>query len=316
MKGSLRRSGFTLIELLVVIAIIGVLISLLLPAVQKVRAAALRTRCQNALKQLGLSLHSYHDVNGSLPPGASSKVPPVEYHHWWSWVARLMPFYEQDNLHKAADDFAHQPNHYFPWGPPPNPALAVPNYVVQCPADTRVLVAEYVLENPDTNQRITVALTSFLGVTGISNVPFGKATSSEGLFFMESHVRFAEVTDGLSNTLMVGERPPSEDMIFGWWFAGEGQRYTTGSGDVVLGVNDPNVTYSHCTPYGENAGYYQFSPGSLTNNCDQFHFWSLHAGGANFMFADASVHFFSYSVGNDVMRAMATRSGGEVVQLP
>jgi prepilin-type N-terminal cleavage/methylation domain-containing protein/prepilin-type processing-associated H-X9-DG protein len=311
MRDSLRRSGFTLIELLVVIAIIGVLISLLLPAVQKVRDAANRTRCQNALKQLGLSLHNYHDVNGSLPPAASTKLPPTEYRWWWSWIGRLMPYYEQDNLYKAADDFSH--SHTNPWGPPSNPALAVPNYVVQCPANSRTLVAEYVLENPWTNQHITVALTSFLGVTGISNVAHPK--DGEGLFFMESHVRFAEITDGLSNTLMIGERPPSEDMIFGWWFAGQGQN-NSASGDVVLGVNDPNVTYSQCKPYGQNNGYYQFSPGNLNNNCDQFHFWSLHAGGANFLLADASVHFLNYSISNDVMVALATRQGGEPVQLP
>src|SRR5262249_46490486 len=141
--------------------------------------------------------------------------------------------------------------HSNPWGPPSNPALGYPNYVVECPADNRVLVAEYVYENPQTKKHLTVALTSFLGVTGISIVPAGKPTAGEGICFMESHVRFAEISDGLSNTLMVGERPPSEDMIFGWWFAGEGQNYNTGSGDVVLGVNDPNVTYGQC-PRGQN----------------------------------------------------------------
>ena len=80
----------------------------------------------------------------------------------------------------------------------------------------------------------------------------------------------------------MGERPPSEDLIFGWWFAGQGQDYT-GSGDVVLGTNEHNVTYpySQC-PYGP----YQFGPGSVNNNCDQFHFWSLHAGGGNFLLAE------------------------------
>jgi prepilin-type N-terminal cleavage/methylation domain-containing protein len=314
MKRFRCRSGFTLIELLVVIAIIGVLVSLLLPAVQKVRDAALRTRCQNGLKQLGLALHSYHDIYGSLPPGASSILPSPDDHWWWSWMARLMPFYEQDNLYKVADEFAHQPGHLSPWGPPANPALAVPQYVLQCPADTRTLVANWVLENPDTNEHITVAFTTFLGVNGTHFTLDPKNDPARGLFFMESHVRFAEITDGLSSTLMVGERPPSEDGIFGWWFAGEGQHYSTGSGDVVLGTNERNETYPGvCNYYGTR---YQFSPGSVNNLCDQFHFWSLHAGGANFMLADASVHFFTYGIDPSILPAMATRDGGEVVQLP
>jgi len=304
MTRSLRRSGFTLIELLVVIAIIGVLMSLLLPAVQRVREASNRTKCSNSLKQVGLALHGYHDIYGTLPPGLSLKESDKWY---WSWMSRLMPFIEQDNLYKVAENWAQQPGHGNPWFPM-NPALYVVQPMFTCPSDTRVLVATWVTDG----WRLDIAFTSFQGVSGINQHSFSPVKPKEiGLFYVESHVRFAEITDGLSNTLMVGERPPSKDLVFGWWFAGAGED-NYGTSDVLLGMNEINTYYSHC---GYNKAY-QFSPGSVDNDCDQYHYWSLHPGGANFLLADASVHFLSYSTANDVMLALGTRSGGEPVQLP
>jgi prepilin-type N-terminal cleavage/methylation domain-containing protein/prepilin-type processing-associated H-X9-DG protein len=303
MKRSLRRSGFTLIELLVVIAIIGVLISLLLPAVQRVRESANRTKCSNALKQVGLALHGYHDINGALPPALSLKETTRYY---WSWMSRLMPFIEQDNLFKIADAWAQDPAHMNPWFPQ-NPALSVVQPMYTCPSDNRVLVATYVTDG----WTLDIAFTSFLGVSGIDKNSIYDATKVKlGQFYVESHVRFAEITDGLSNTLLVGERPPSADLVFGWWFAGAGED-NYGTSDVILGVNELNAYYGGCSP-----GPYQFGPGKISNNCDQYHYWSLHSGGANFLLADASVHFFPYGISNDTMRAMATHMGGEVVELP
>jgi prepilin-type N-terminal cleavage/methylation domain-containing protein/prepilin-type processing-associated H-X9-DG protein len=304
MTRSLRRFGFTLIELLVVIAIIGVLMSLLLPAVQRVRESANRTKCSNSLKQVGLALHGYHDIHGTLPPALSLKETTKWY---WSWMSRLMPFIEQDNLFKVAEDWAEKPGHMSPWFPM-NPALYVVQPMLTCPSDSRVLVATWVTDG----WTLDIAFTSYLGVSGLNQQSFNPVKPKEiDLFYVESHVRFAEITDGLSNTLMVGERPPSQDLVFGWWFAGAGED-NYGTSDVILGVNEINTYYSQC---GYNKAY-QFSPGTIDNDCDQYHFWSLHQGGANFLLADASVHFLNYSIPNEVMLALGTRSGGEPVQLP
>ena len=139
--------------------------------------------------------------------------------------------------------------------------------------------------------------------------------------------RMGDVTDGTSNTLFVGERPPSSTLDYGWWFAGAGQA-GTGSCDVILGTNDINLQTSYLNGSTGNTaqndppdfcpvGPYQFGPGTPNNPCDQFHFWSFHSGGANFLYADASVHFLAYTVSPvQVMPAMATYNGGEVFTQP
>jgi prepilin-type processing-associated H-X9-DG protein len=150
-----------------------------------------------------------------------------------------------------------------------------------------------------------VAYTDYLGNEGIN---FRRL---DGVLFLDSKVRLTDITDGLSSTLLVAERPPSADGIFGWWYAGGGQDQD-GSGQAVLGVREKNSGYVGSCPNGP----YDYGPGKPQNQCDMFHFWSLHAGkGANFLFCDGSVHFIPYAA-KDIMPALATRDGHEAVNVP
>jgi prepilin-type N-terminal cleavage/methylation domain-containing protein/prepilin-type processing-associated H-X9-DG protein len=328
MNRSAWRSAFTLIELLVVIAIIAVLIGLLLPAVQKVRDAAGRVQCQNHLRQIGLALHGYHDTFRVFPPALDSTVQRYWY---WSWLARVLAFVEGNNLWAAADAYAAQgdkvvpftePSPYHYWNPygdwsitsgpvnPDNPAFGTIEPLYNCPADPRTLVAQRVPTGNGSSYWDRVALTAYLGVSGIRGdytAPVGQKWN--GILYVRSKVRMADITDGTSNTLLVGERMPSRDLEDGWWFAGAGYD-NSGTGDIVLGARD--VGYADgkgCTP---NSAWVGLRPGRTDVNCDQAHFWSLHAGGANFLFADGSTHFFSYAA-DTVLPALATRNGGEAV---
>ena len=315
-----RRSGFTLIELLVVIAIIAILIGLLLPAVQKVRDAAARTKCQNNLKQIGLACHNYNDTLNTLPPGVTRSGGNPRLFEYWSWLARLMPFVEQDNLYRQADTWQRTtgsyingtpPYYWWPWGgfwlnpptPPGNPALGTIVNIYTCPADGRTLQ----IWN-DTGDHLTIAFTSYLGVAGASG-DFNNISANKqllGMFYYRSSMRLTDVTDGLSNTLMAGERPPSADLYYGWWFAGAGWD-GSGVGDVVLGSTELGYAASLGCP-ASKVGLQQ---GRVNDPCDQVHFWSLHAGGANFVRGDGSVRMIPYYA-NKVFPPLCTAQNGEI----
>ena len=334
-----RRLGFTLIELLVVIGIIGVLIALLLPAVQKIREAANRVHCLNNLKQIGLALHNYHDSYGRFPPsldeGQFPWAPPPNqgWYPNWSWMARLMPFYEQGNLWRQADDWAHIGNgsrsdfHWWPWwGNPPNPALGTPNKIVICPSEPRNLL----VQDEDLGMGpVAIAFTDYLGVDGIRGDdivdPAGKRADKSGILInsvwgIKRKINIASITDGASNTLMMGERPPSADLFSGWWFAGSGFDWS-GVGDVTLGAREtvyaldalgpvtPGIFWGSC-PQSKIG----FQPGDINDDCDMVHFWSWHPGGGNWLWGDGSARFSAYAM-DEVLPQLCTRNGGEVVSL-
>ncbi len=346
MSRKATRSGFTLIELLVVIAIIAILIGLLLPAVQRTREAANRIKCANNLKQMGLALHQYHDVENSFPPGVDNRFT-VFWH--WSWMARILPYIEEGNLYNEALAFASSPSaavnwyapppsgtagyaSWSPWGgwvfglpgPGPNPALSrvVPLYV--CPSDIQRPVTQF---TSFSGVRLVQAYTDYQGVSGLNY------QTNDGVLGSNFPVRIADITDGTSNTLMVGERAQMKTQRYGVWFAGCGQYgigvpigdEQRGSADVVLGVREINSQHNGYPDMDElcPAGPYHFqAPGQIRDasgkplpDCDAFHYWSYHIAGANFLLADGSVHFLAYGA-DPVFPALGTRAGGEIDQVP
>lgn len=328
-----RTAAFTLVELLVVIAIIGILVGLLLPAVQAAREAARRAQCVNNLKQQALGMHNHHDTfrrfpsahqlgmtwytsyQRQAPPGGftPNSSYPAEG-PFWSWMLRITPFIEMTNLYNAFDKSGVPAA--WPWWQKPNGVklhgTLCPTFV--CPSDFRG-GAKW------TDGTDESALTSYLGVTGRNQ--FREASGQDGILFVNSGVKMGHITDGTSNTLMVGERPPSSRLEYGWQWAGSGDSPYFGACDVVLGVHE-RAELPTATPDF-------FRPGAVQDPTDahRYHFWSLHPGGANWAICDGSVKFISYSSGGPqavgttttpakptVVEAMSTRAGGEIFELP
>jgi len=289
----MKRRAFSLVELLLVLAIIAVLIGLLLPAIQKAREAASRIRCAGNLRQIGLALHMHHENAGAFPAGCSIQggSDPRLYQ---AWSGRLMPYLGQEPLWRITEAaYASQPDSF---KNPPHVGLSTILPIFLCPTDGRIHSPGALGKN--------VGFTSYLGVEGTDLL------AKNGILFDDSTVRLAEVADGSSNTLIVGERPPNSTGSLGWWYAGRGQP-SSGSLDVTLGAGELNVSGSFPLGQGCGSGPFLFGPGRFSNDCDAFHFWSPHAGGgAHFLFADGAVRFISYS-GAGVLPALATRAGSE-----
>ncbi len=302
-----RRPGLSLIEVLVVFGIIGLLIGLVVPAVQQARESASRASCQNRLHQIALGLHGYHDAQGAFPIGLDRSPYGIGNGslEGVSWRAKILPFIDQDAL--SLQTVAALTQDPFPWQYPPHVGLVTVLAVYGCPSDARV---DQLHDGPD---GILAAYGSFLGVEG------EHPGSSNGVFPVGYAVRMAEITDGTSSTIMVGERPPSVRLDSGWWycphlvFLDESRRIAGYyAHDSILSAVMGKET-SNCSP--PPSGLFVFGPGRLTNECDMYHFWSLHTGGANFAFADGSVRFLSYSI-SPLLPQLASRNGGEVVTPP
>ena len=285
-----RRKAFTLIELLVVITIIGILIALLLPAVQAAREAARQLSCTNNLKQIGLAMHLYHNSYQRLPPGWSAYDPAGRPYPMgepgWGWAARILPFIEQANVENNLVDYGQS-------------ILAAQNDAARltristfrCPSDT----GNPVFTDGDGGlPPVEFATANYVGVFGTKNIHDchllgpGQQYISDGPLFHNSQVRFDDIRDGLSQTFLVGERTSRLDYST-WPGARPGDECGPGR---ILGT----------------AGYPPNSEATDIHN-----FSSNHPNGTNFLSADGSVRLISQTIDTAAYHALCTYDGGEII---
>lgn len=308
------KKAFTLVELLVVIAIIGTLVGLLLPAVQMARESARRSSCQNNLRQLAIAVHNSADSNRRFPfngdpitkTGIYANGSTTEAH--WSWIARTLPFLEQKPLY----DIARISENVSPLDVSVRQAIETELKIILCPSDGRAQGTK--LDRPHFTN-IPVGLTSYKGVAG-SNWAFGNwvvvdprtiygddgLSSGNGLMYAEDvkvKTTFALVTDGTSNTFMIGEDLPDSNLHCSWPYS----HHATGTCAIPLntGLPRPLTTPIDTTP---------------PNWINVYSFRSRHPGGGQFAFVDGSVVFVPQTIDLGVYRALSTVDGGEVVQVP
>ena len=306
--GSNNRIAFTLVELLVVIAIIGILIGMLLPAVQSVREAARRTACANKVRQIGLSLHLHHDSQERFPSGWDNLG--------WTWPCWILPFIEQQNLAQTlvASEFG---DGAWTGSTPNTAAAATPIALFRCPTSP-------VIENIDYNNIVDRAPSDYRGSAGsqatsddastaIPNTLSLENRKLDGILFGCSQIRFRDVTDGLSNTICLAESLTDP------FFVRNGQ----GMDHWVLG--SPQADPYSCdqgtagTEFSEvvGTGYYRMNlrlrePGQ-TGYAMEMSFGSYHPGGMYVGFGDNSVRFVQESVELSVYTSLFSRDGGEPV---
>jgi prepilin-type N-terminal cleavage/methylation domain-containing protein/prepilin-type processing-associated H-X9-DG protein len=318
MNANQRIRAFTLVELLVVIAIIAVLIGLLLPAVQKVREAANKTKCANNLKQMGLAMAMFHDEWGQYPPGLgfigdNYTGSPANYGTyvlltpnppWGSWHVHLLPYLEQQNLYEQLVP-TKITSFSVTW------QAQVPQYL--CPSDPIAIMQHDPYLHYPTN--------SYVGVRGVDRTPvdigINGDPNADGVLYWRSKTKQVDVIDGLSNTVFVGERAGimANSMVFvdgETWYVEPTAVFT--SSRVTSGTQATAPFFP--TSDFPNGGYdcpspsVYHSPDDLKSACNFSSFWSHHTGGCNFLLGDGSVKFVKYSA-RDVLNAMATRAGNE-----
>lgn len=316
-----RGNGFTLVELLVVIAIIGVLIALLLPAVQAAREAARRTQCLNHLKQIGVANQLYHDSKKSFPPGicvpigngiggdvaagscpggtADGCPPQAIPGKWGSWLTWILPYIEEDNLFSRLK--GHNPGlngreYNYSVGPNSLGATFLPGYV--CPSD-------------EASERTVVyngyhfGINSYFGNAGTKAWPIAQATFN-GVLFYNSKVRISEITDGTSHTLLAGERNSADPT---WTDTANPLTGFRGWAWTNYNSGQDNLGDTH---WPVNSTTAQVGPTSRRTN-----FGSGHPGGASFVFGDGSVRFLTLVSSGDLvtLQRLSMRADEEVIDL-
>lgn len=289
-----RRGGFSLVELLVAIGIISILVGLSLPAIQAAREAGRRSQCQNKMRQLGLAMLNYESSHQLFPTGYSTQ--PGSATPLATWIVPLLPYMEQSSIYDQSRlAYSSVEN---PFVNPPHTAFGTVMPSLVCPSNPNALLLKYF------SGYSGAAATTYLGVMGTTS------EAKDGILFDGSKIRLAQVKDGLSNTILIGERPPSADGWFGWWYCGFGQNGTS-SLDALMAVRELNLRQRGNAACAD--GPFAFQAGDEFDQCSSMHFWSLHPGGANFVIADGSVVFQNYDV-DAILPDLATRSGGEIVE--
>ncbi|MGL6097384.1 MAG: DUF1559 domain-containing protein [Fimbriiglobus sp.] len=330
-----RRRAFTLVELLVVIAVIAVLVGLLLPAVQRVRESAARLRCQNNLKQLGLAVHTFHDANSRFPPGCANDMPPFGTaavpKHGSSWMVYTLPYYEQEAVFRqwrftGGSGF----------GDPVTTAIDIPPVpVLLCPSSGLPKLSRGGLA-PNNGQR---SAASYVGIVGAARTPFlgytesrvspsggsgccnGGPSSAGGILFPLSRVQISWVTDGTSQTLMLGE----VDALFDT--DGGRQDWRPSLHGFTMGCDTPTPPPAfHRRAFNTAAVRHKVNQktgwasdcdtGVCFNNGNAHPLTAAHSGGVNVATADGAVRFLADDIELDALSALATRDDGLVVPLP
>lgn len=311
------RRAFTLIELLVVLAIIAILIGLLLPAVQKVREAASRMKCQNNLKQIGLALQTYHDAHLRFPVGTALKgypegtspsaIPVAKLNsgpYRPGLFAAILPYLEQANLYNAlAMDLAidEEPNRTIG-------QTQVPFYL--CPSNKHVYGLQKAPHSlPLTDRTLKLAVNDYTGLNGSNRLwpgaPSGGQIQGRGGFDERQNLRILDFTDGTSNTIDVTE---CNKFGRGVWI--HGRPHFNNAAYQINTTRGYNGAANGVYPDGLNNG----GPGSGVAGT-----WGIssdHPGGAAALFVDGSVHFLRDSTSPQTLTALATRDGGEVITDP
>lgn len=293
-----NRKAFTLVELLVVIAIIGILIGMLLPAVQQVREAARRINCSNNIRQMGLALMNYESSFGSLPPGWTTfdVATPVE-EPGWGWSAVILPYMEGQNIQDridfdiAIDDPFHEEiiQETLPvFLCPSEVADSLVNLDTHIDGHSHSLVLRH--DAPDGgHEDLWVGRSNYSGVFGSNEIEDNPAAGN-GAFYANSRVKMRDFRDGLSNTLIVGERTNEFGTIS--WVG------------VVPEVEEAAARI---------VGAADHSPNDHDGHFEDFR--SYHPGGINVVLGDGSSHFVTSTISEEVFQALATLRGGEIVSI-